>query len=66
LCTALRPFQRDAPVVAVVRHPSFPEERQRGLDIAAALAMDEGIADEIACGRGIGKSNLQTGRDNCV
>ena len=49
--TALRSFQRDAPVVAAVHHASLPEERQGCLDIADELAMGEGIGDEIACGR---------------
>src|SRR5206468_10342340 len=34
LSTALRSVQRDAPVVAAVRHATLSEERQRGLDIA--------------------------------
>src|SRR5262245_64137865 len=49
--TALRAFQRDAPVVAAVRHARLPEERQRCLDIADELAMCKGIGNEIARGR---------------
>src|SRR5215472_9248285 len=49
-CTVLRSFQRHAPVVAAVRHPSLPKKRQRCLSIADELAMREGIGDEIARG----------------
>ena len=37
-CTSLRSFQRDAPVVAAVRHASLPEEWQRCLSIADEFA----------------------------
>src|SRR5262245_34764417 len=47
-CTVLPSFQRHAPVVAAVRHPSLPEKWQRCLSIADELAMREGIGDEIA------------------
>src|SRR5262252_367658 len=49
--TALRSFQRNAPVVVVVRHARLCEERQCSLHIANELAMGEGIGDEIARGR---------------
>src|SRR5262249_14608806 len=49
--TSLRSIQRDAPVIAVVRHARLLEERQRCFYIADELAMREGIGDEIARGR---------------